>query len=122
VTVSADVHEQRPSGQGDEVVQLYLRDDVASVTRPVKELKGFKKVSCCNPGETTTVSIHRDIRTSCAFYGLEHEEGGLNREAFTVYRRREFGRLSRRRSFNVESEFLCRKNERTRLRCIFAKR
>jgi len=30
---------------GDEVVQLYLRDVVASVTRPVKELKGFQRVS-----------------------------------------------------------------------------
>ncbi|MCB8942475.1 MAG: glycoside hydrolase family 3 C-terminal domain-containing protein [Ardenticatenaceae bacterium] len=30
---------------GDEVVQLYVRDGVASVTRPLKELKGFKRVS-----------------------------------------------------------------------------
>jgi beta-glucosidase len=30
---------------GDEVVQLYIRDVVASVTRPVKELKGFERVS-----------------------------------------------------------------------------
>ena len=28
---------------GDEVVQLYLRDVVSSVTRPVKELKGFQR-------------------------------------------------------------------------------
>lgn len=32
------------SRDGDEVVQLYVRDDVSSVTRPVKELKGFRKV------------------------------------------------------------------------------
>ena len=31
--------------KGDEVVQLYLRDVVASVTRPVKELKGFKRIT-----------------------------------------------------------------------------
>jgi len=31
--------------RGDEVVQLYIRDVVASVTRPVKELKGFKRVT-----------------------------------------------------------------------------
>ncbi len=31
--------------EGDEVVQLYVRDRVASVTRPLKELKGFKRVS-----------------------------------------------------------------------------
>jgi beta-glucosidase len=41
---------------GSEVVQLYVRDRVSSVTRPVKELKGFTKVSL-RPGETTTVSF-----------------------------------------------------------------
>ena len=41
---------------GDEVVQLYLRDDVASVTRPVKELKAFRRVSLA-PGERTTVTF-----------------------------------------------------------------
>jgi len=41
---------------GTEVVQLYIRDVVSSVTRPVKELKGFKKVSLA-PGATTTVSF-----------------------------------------------------------------
>ena len=41
---------------GTEVVQLYIRDLVSSVTRPVKELKGFQKVSL-EPGETKTVSL-----------------------------------------------------------------
>ena len=41
---------------GDEVVQLYIRDEVSSVTRPVEELKGFQRVSL-NPGETKTVSF-----------------------------------------------------------------
>ena len=35
---------------GDEVVQLYLQDLVGSVTRPVKELKGFERVTL-QPGE-----------------------------------------------------------------------
>jgi beta-glucosidase len=35
---------------GDEVVQLYIRDLVASMTRPVKELKGFERVTL-QPGE-----------------------------------------------------------------------
>ena len=39
---------------GEEVVQLYLRDKVASVVRPVKELKGFRKLSL-KPGEAATV-------------------------------------------------------------------
>jgi beta-glucosidase len=42
--------------EGAEVVQLYIRDVVSTVTRPVKELKGFKKV-WLKPGETTTVAI-----------------------------------------------------------------
>jgi beta-glucosidase len=41
---------------GEEVVQLYIRDKVGSVTRPVKELKGFKKISL-NPGESQQVEF-----------------------------------------------------------------
>lgn len=40
---------------GDEIVQLYIRDRVASIVRPVKELKGFKKIHL-NAGES--VSVH----------------------------------------------------------------
>jgi beta-glucosidase len=40
--------------EGDEVVQLYLRDLVGSVTRPVKELKGFQRIAL-KPGEKATV-------------------------------------------------------------------
>jgi beta-glucosidase len=42
--------------RGDETVQLYIRDRVASVTRPVKELKAFRRVSL-EPGEDTTVTF-----------------------------------------------------------------
>ena len=41
---------------GEEVVQLYIRDLVGTSTRPVKELKGFEKVSL-KPGETKTVNF-----------------------------------------------------------------
>ena len=41
---------------GKEVVQLYLRDIVASITRPVKELKGFQKIAL-QPGESKKVSF-----------------------------------------------------------------
>jgi beta-glucosidase len=41
---------------GDEVVQVYLRDDVSSVTRPVEELAGFQRVTL-QPGETRQVTI-----------------------------------------------------------------
>jgi len=41
---------------GDEIVQLYIHDKVSSVTRPVKELKGFQRISL-NPGESKTVTF-----------------------------------------------------------------
>lgn len=41
---------------GQEVVQLYIRDEISSITRPVKELKGFNKVSL-EPGESKTISF-----------------------------------------------------------------
>ena len=51
----------------DEVVQLYVRDLVASITRPVRELKGFRRVRL-EPGETTRVEfeLHTD---DLAFFG-----------------------------------------------------
>lgn len=42
---------------GKEVVQLYIRDLVGSITRPVKELKGFRKVSL-KAGESKTISFN----------------------------------------------------------------
>ena len=41
---------------GEETVQLYIRDPVASVTRAVKELKGFQKI-LLQPGESKQVSF-----------------------------------------------------------------
>jgi beta-glucosidase len=41
---------------GDEVVQLYVRDEAASVTRPMRALKGFARVGL-RPGEATTVRL-----------------------------------------------------------------
>jgi beta-glucosidase len=54
---------------GSEVVQLYIRDLVSSVTRPVKELKGFRKVRL-QPGETTTVTFEI-TPASLSFYGID---------------------------------------------------
>jgi len=54
--------------EGTEVVQLYIRDLVSSVTRPVKELKGFQRISL-QPGETKTVAF--DVTPeSLAFYDV----------------------------------------------------
>jgi beta-xylosidase len=41
---------------GDEVVQMYIRDRVSSVTRPVKELKGFQRITLAT-GETKTIAL-----------------------------------------------------------------
>jgi beta-glucosidase len=41
---------------GDEIVQMYIRDQASSVTRPVKELRGFERVTL-QPGETKTVTF-----------------------------------------------------------------
>ena len=56
-TITASV-EVKNNGKfdGEEVVQLYIRDVVGSVTRPVKELKGFQKVAL-KAGETQTISF-----------------------------------------------------------------
>jgi beta-glucosidase len=56
-TVRIDV-DVRNTGQreGDEVVQLYLRDEAASVTRPLLELKRFRRVTLA-PGASTTVAF-----------------------------------------------------------------
>ena len=56
------------SRPGTEVVQMYIRDRVSSVTRPLKELKGFKKVSL-EPSQKRTVAL--DITPeSLAFYDV----------------------------------------------------
>ncbi|HTE45618.1 MAG TPA: glycoside hydrolase family 3 N-terminal domain-containing protein [Gemmatimonadaceae bacterium] len=66
--VSADVT-NTGGVQGTEVIQMYIRDCVSSVTRPVKELKGFKQVSL-RPGETTTVQLEITA-DSLAFYDID---------------------------------------------------
>nr|MDP9179567.1 glycoside hydrolase family 3 C-terminal domain-containing protein [Gemmatimonadota bacterium] len=67
---------------GDEVVQLYIRDDVGSVTRPVQELRGFRRVRL-NPGETRTFGFAIDVQD------LAFHNAALSRVAepgsFTVF-------------------------------------
>ena len=53
--ISVDVT-NKGEREGTEVIQLYIHDKVSSVTRPVKELKGFKKVKL-KPGEKEVVSF-----------------------------------------------------------------
>ena len=62
VTNSGDV-------EGEEIVQLYIRDMTASVTRPVKELKDFEKIALA-PGETSTVTFYLS-REDLEFYNID---------------------------------------------------
>ena len=57
---------------GDETIQLYIRDEVSSVTRPVKELKDFKRVSL-KPGESQTV-VMRVTPEKLKFFNIEMKE------------------------------------------------
>ena len=70
LTISADLT-NRGDVPADEVVQLYVRDLVGNVTRPVRELKGFRRLRV-EPGETVTVSF--DLHTDdLAFFGRSNE-------------------------------------------------
>jgi beta-glucosidase len=68
LTVSVEV-ENVGKRAGDEVVQMYLRDVAASMTRPVKELKGFQRISL-HPGEKKRVEF-RLTSELLGFYNRE---------------------------------------------------
>jgi beta-glucosidase len=53
----------------EEVAQLYIHDRVASITRPVRELKAFRKIALA-PGQSQTVSFTL-TPADLAFYGLQ---------------------------------------------------
>jgi beta-glucosidase len=57
---------------GDEVVQLYVHDVKASVDRPVKELKGFTRVSLA-PGESKTIRIYVP-KSAFSFYDIKNHD------------------------------------------------
>jgi len=54
---------------GDEVVQLYISRDYASVTRPIAELKGFKRITL-SPGEKKTVVFEVPLEL-LAYYDID---------------------------------------------------
>jgi beta-glucosidase len=57
---------------GEEIVQLYIRDEVSTVTRPIKELKDFKRVAL-SPGETKQVSF-TITPDKLKFYNIDMKE------------------------------------------------
>jgi len=57
--------------KGDEIIQLYIRDTISSVTRPVKELKDFARITL-NPGETRKV-VFEITPEKLAFHNIAME-------------------------------------------------
>jgi beta-glucosidase len=72
ITVSVNI-KNTGSVKGEEVVQLYLRDKVGSVVRPIMELKDFQKISL-NRGETKTIQFTIDNQ-KLSFYNNALEFG-----------------------------------------------
>lgn len=68
-TVSVDV-QNTGQREGDEVVQMYITDEYASMTRPVKELRGFKRIHL-KAGEKKTVSFAID-KELLSFYDEDY--------------------------------------------------
>lgn len=81
-TVSVDVTNTGKLA-GKEVVQLYIGDEESSLERPVKELKGFKKIAL-NPGETKTVTFTIEPDMLKYFDDSKHE-WVLESGKFTAY-------------------------------------
>ena len=67
---------------GDEVAQVYVSQPVCSVPRPVRELKGFQRVTL-QPGESKTVEIHLDPR-AFAFYDVKSHGWKVEEGEFVV--------------------------------------
>lgn len=80
ITVSIDVSNIGKIA-GDEVVQLYIRDNISSVTRPVKELKAYQRVAL-KAGETKKVTFEITA-SSLAFYDINFNFG-VEAGQFTV--------------------------------------
>lgn len=80
-TVSVTVANTGAVG-GAEVVQVYLRDVESTVARPVRELKGFTKVSLA-PGETKRVTIELDQR-AFSFWSARHARWAVEAGDFEI--------------------------------------
>ena len=70
VEITADI-QNTGNFEAQEIVQLYVRDKVGSITRPVKELKGFEKIHL-KPGELKTVTFEITAEDLQFFNGEEY--------------------------------------------------
>ena len=82
VTVSVEVT-NTGDREGQEVVQLYVGDRKSSLPRPLKELKGFSKISL-EPGESRTVTFSVD-KEDLAFFDPEKHEWVAEPGVFDLY-------------------------------------
>jgi len=79
--VSVEI-ENAGSRTGDEVVQLYVRDEYASVVRPVQELKGFRRVTLM-PGERKIVTFDLG-RDAFAFFDVTRRDWTVEPGRFEI--------------------------------------
>jgi beta-glucosidase len=81
ITVTCTVTNTGPR-RGQEVVQLYVADPEAQVARPMRELKGFAKVTV-EPGEVGTVAFHLGAR-DLSYWSTTHGRWVLEAGAFEI--------------------------------------
>lgn len=86
---------------GKEVVQLYVGDRESTVIRPVKELKGFEKVSL-NPGETKTVTFNLGKR-AFAYYNTEISDWHVETGEFDILIGKSSRDIVSKKTIHVES-------------------
>ena len=86
--------------KGKETVQLYVRDIKSSVERPVKELKGFKKVEL-NPGETQEV-VFEIGRDALSYFDAERHEWVMEPGEFEILIGASSGDIRSKTTFKAE--------------------
>ena len=85
---------------GKETVQLYVRDVKSSVDRPVKELKGFKKIEL-NPGETQDV-VFEIGRDALSYFDADRHEWVMEPGEFEILIGASSGDIRSKTSFTAE--------------------
>ena len=85
---------------GDDIAQLYISDKHAHVPRPVKELKGFARVSL-RPGETKAVSVTLD-RRALSYYDVSRHDWTAEPGTFEVLVGRSSADIQLRGSFTLQ--------------------
>lgn len=93
--------------EGKEIVQLYVRDIESTLPRPVKELKGYAKVSL-QPGEETTVSFDLDKR-AFAYYNVKLKDWHVETGEFEILIGKSSRDIELKETVEVESSVILKK-------------